>query len=46
VKLGKLVWRGEVADQIRAGSPEQTGRIIAQMAREIAKEIPARGAAR
>lgn len=41
-KLGKLAWRGEVAEQIRAGSPEQAGRIIAQMAREIAKEVPAR----
>jgi hypothetical protein len=38
----KLVWRGEVAEQIRAGSPEQAGRIIAQMVREIAKEVPAR----
>lgn len=41
-KLGKLAWRGEVAEQIRAGSPEHAGRIIAQMAREIAKEVPAR----
>lgn len=41
-RLGKLAWRGEVAEQIRAGSPEQAGRIIAQMAREIAKEVPAR----
>lgn len=41
-KLGKLAWRGEVSDQIRASSPEQTARIIAQMAREIAKEVPAR----
>jgi hypothetical protein len=47
VKLGKLVWRGELSDEVRAGSPEQTARIIAQMAREIAKEVPARaGAAR
>ncbi|MCE3283913.1 MAG: hypothetical protein K0R70_169 [Steroidobacteraceae bacterium] len=41
-KLGKLAWRGEVAEQIRASSPEQVARIIAQMAREIAKEVPAR----
>ena len=41
-KLGKLAWRGEVAEQIRAGSPEQAGRIIAQMARAIASEVPAR----
>lgn len=40
--LGKLAWRGEVAEQIRASSPEQAGRIIAQMVREIAKEVPAR----
>jgi hypothetical protein len=45
-KSGKLVWRGEVADQIRAGSAEQTGRIIAQMAREIAAEVPSRAGAR
>jgi hypothetical protein len=41
-KLDKLAWRGEVADQIRASSPEQLSRILAQMAREIAKEVPAR----
>lgn len=41
-KLNKLAWRGEVAEQIRASSPEQVARIIAQMAREIAKEVPAR----
>ena len=41
-KLGKLAWRGEVAEQIRASSPEQTARIIAQMAREIARAVPAR----
>jgi hypothetical protein len=41
-KLEKLAWRGEVADQIRAGSPEQLARILAQMAREIAKAVPAR----
>jgi hypothetical protein len=41
-RADKLAWRGEVAEQIRAGSPEQAGRIIAQMVREIAKEVPAR----
>jgi hypothetical protein len=41
-KLDKLAWRGEVADQIRASSPEQVARILAQMAREIAKEVPTR----
>jgi hypothetical protein len=41
-RAGKLAWRGEVAEQIRAGSAEQAGRIIAQMAREIAREVPAR----
>jgi hypothetical protein len=41
-KLNKLAWRGEVAEQIRASSPEQVARIIAQMARAIAKEVPAR----
>ena len=41
-KLDKLAWRGEVAEQIRASSPEQVARIIAQMARAIAKEVPAR----
>ena len=41
-KLNKLAWRGEVAEQIRASSPEQTARIIAQMARAIAREVPAR----
>ena len=43
-RIGKLAWRGEVAERIRAGSPEQAGRIIAQMVREIAKELPARKA--
>lgn len=43
-KRDKLAWRGEVAEQIRASSPEQAARIIAQMAREIAREVPARSA--
>lgn len=42
VKLGKLVWRGQVAAEIRSGSAEHTGRTIAQMAREIARNVPAR----
>jgi hypothetical protein len=42
VRLGKLVWRGEVADEGRTSSSEQTARLIAQMAREIAKQVPAR----
>lgn len=42
VKLGKLAWRGEVSDEVRAGSSEQMARIIAQMAREIARAVPAR----
>jgi hypothetical protein len=45
VRLGKLVWRGEVADAARTSSSEQAARIIAQMAREIAKEVPARAGA-
>ncbi len=43
-RLGRLAWRGEVAGEMRAGSPEQAARIVAQMAREIAKEVPARSA--
>jgi hypothetical protein len=44
---GRLLWRGEVAGETRAGSPEHLSRIIAQMMLEIAKELPARpGAAR
>jgi hypothetical protein len=31
-----------VAAEIRSGSPEHTGRTIAQMAREIARNVPAR----
>jgi hypothetical protein len=45
VKLGKLAWRGEVSTEVRAGSSEQTARIIAQMAREIVKAVPARAGA-
>jgi len=39
---GRLLWRGEVASETRSGSAEQAARVIAQMAREIAKEMPAR----
>lgn len=47
VRLGQLVWRGEASGEARAGSSEQTARIIAQMARDIARAVPARaGAAR
>ncbi|MGI9245142.1 MAG: DUF4136 domain-containing protein [Steroidobacteraceae bacterium] len=43
-RSGRLAWRGEVSSQVRAGSAQQMARIIAQMAREIAKEVPARTA--
>jgi hypothetical protein len=39
---GRMLWRGEVAGETRAGSPEHLSRIIAQMMVEIAKELPAR----
>ena len=39
---GRLLWRGEVASETRSSSAEQAGRVIAQMAREIAKDVPAR----
>jgi hypothetical protein len=39
---GQLLWRGEVASETRPGSAEQAARVIAQMAREIAREVPAR----
>jgi hypothetical protein len=42
---GRLLWRGEVAGETRAGSPEHLSRIIAQMMLEIAKEVPVRAAA-
>jgi hypothetical protein len=40
---GKLLWRGEVSTELRAGSAEAAARNIAQMTREIAKEIPGKG---
>lgn len=39
---GRLLWRGEVSGETRAGSPEHLSRLIAQMMVEIAKEVPAR----
>jgi hypothetical protein len=38
---GHLLWRGEVAGETRAGSPEHLSRIITQMMLEIVKELPA-----
>lgn len=42
---GRLLWRGEIAGETRAGSPEQLSRIITQMMVEIAKALPARAGA-
>jgi len=42
---GRLLWRGEVAGETRAGSPEQLSRIITQMMVEIARAMPARTSA-
>lgn len=42
---GQLIWRGAVTAETRSGSTEQAVRLIAQMAHEIAKEVPARGGA-
>ena len=39
---GKLLWRGQVATQLRAGSAEAAARTVTQMTREIAKDIPGR----
>lgn len=39
---GRLLWRGEVSGETRAGSPDHLSHIIAQMMVEIAKELPAR----
>lgn len=39
---GRLLWRGEVAGETRAGSAEHLSRIIEQMMLEIVKELPAR----
>jgi hypothetical protein len=45
-KLGRLVWRGEVSDEIRADSAEQVARVISNIAQEIAKSVPARSGAK
>ena len=45
VRTGQLAWRGEVAGEMRAGSPQHAARILAEMAREIARQVPARAAA-
>lgn len=39
---GRLLWRGEVATELRAGSAEQAARRVTQIAREIARQVPAR----
>ena len=39
---GKLLWRGEVSTELRAGKAEQVARNIGQMAGEIARSVPAR----
>jgi hypothetical protein len=42
---GRLMWRGMVTAETRSGSTEQAVRLVAQMAHEIAKEVPARAGA-
>ena len=42
---GRLLWRGEVAGETRAASPEHLSRLIAQMMVEIAREVPTRAGA-
>jgi hypothetical protein len=42
---GRLIWRGTVTAETRSGSTEQAVRLLAQMAHEIAKEVPARAGA-
>jgi Domain of unknown function (DUF4136) len=39
---GRLIWRGAVTAETRSGSTEQGVRVLTQMAREIALEVPAR----
>ncbi len=39
---GRLIWRGMVTAETRSSSTEQGVHVLTQMAREIAKEIPAR----
>jgi hypothetical protein len=42
---GRLIWRGMVTSETRRGSTEQGVQLITEMAREIAKEVPARAGA-
>ena len=42
---GRLIWRGAVTAETRSGSTEQGVRQLTQMAREIAREVPARAGA-
>jgi hypothetical protein len=39
---GRLLWRGSVSAETRSGSPEQGVRLITEMARDIARQVPAR----
>jgi hypothetical protein len=41
-RSGKLIWRGLITAQTRVRSPEAGARLAADMARSIAREIPAR----
>jgi hypothetical protein len=40
---GKLIWRGIVSAESRLGSNEQSIRELTEVAREIARQFPARG---
>lgn len=42
---GRLLWRGAVTEETRSGSTEQGVRVITEMAREIARAVPARAGA-
>ena len=42
---GRLIWRGMVTAETRSSSTQQGVQVLMQMAREIAKEIPARAGA-
>ena len=42
---GRLIWRGTITAETRSGSTEQAVRLLAQMAHEIAKEVPTRAGA-
>ena len=39
---GRLIWRGVIDAETRVGSPEAGARLATDMARQIAKQIPAR----